>query len=134
MVSKFSDHGEEMKRENRVFGNGEVLGKTADEDESADGNSGSNEGYRVSRLSEVCQSYQEKSQSDSEKSPTNEVQLLELLPASLVVVVARMRRRKVEDCISNDNNDGVDDTNIVAPSPTGLESQLVCNEYAQGSP
>lgn len=42
MDREFLEHGEEMVREDWILGNGEVVDETADENESANGNSGGN--------------------------------------------------------------------------------------------
>ena len=134
MDSKLTKHCKEMEGKDRVFWDGEVVEEASEEDESSDGDGRGYKGFGVGCLSQISQAHQENSQPSGEKTQTDEVQLLKLLPACLIVVIARTRWWKVKDHRSNYANAGVDDGDIVTPPPGGMEDQLVRYEYAQAGP
>lgn len=127
---ELAQHGEERAREERVGGDGEVVDEAGGGDERADADGRADQRLGVGRLAQVGQADQHDGETGGEEQQADPVQLLELVPARLVVVLARARGREVEDGDADGAHGRVDDGDVVAPAPGGLLRELVGDKHA----
>ena len=110
---------EEWQREKRAFRDGEIVDEASDQRHEAEDN-GDECGSafpRVRSRSSPCDADQEGRESTRIEDEPNVVDLFDLLPAGLVVVMLRSRGGKLKHKCANQTHSPVNDTDIVAPPP-----------------
>lgn len=134
MHRELSKHGKQFERENRILRDCEIVNKAGDEDHRPDTDSGRDKGNRVGAASEICNADEKYGEASGEQEKPDEVKFFEFLPSRLLVVMLRVGWRIVESEGSSDTHDGVDDANVIRPSPAGVDEKQRRNVYAQAAP
>lgn len=134
MHRKLAEHGEQLEREDGVLGLGEVVPEAGHEDDGADGDGGGHQGHGVVGVPQVRHTHKEDAKAGRKEGEAHKVELLELLPAGLLVVVLGPRGREVADEGAGDTDDGVDDGDVEAPPPSSMDQQLGREVHAEGAP
>lgn len=127
-------HAEELEGKEWPLGNGEIVNEGSDDDASTDRDSSRDKGHRSVGRAEESDSNQEDGETGCEEEQPNVVELLDLLPTRLLVVVLRAGRREVTDERANQTDDSVDDCDVVTPPPGCLEIKLCANESTERTP
>jgi hypothetical protein len=113
-----------MKGKDGLLWNGEVVDECRDEDDTTDGDGRCNHWHGVSGTSEVCDTHEEDDKTGSEETKTDKIQLFEFLPSGSFIISLWARWRIVGEIGTDEHEARVDDTDVVTPSPGGLEIKL----------
>jgi hypothetical protein len=116
-----------MERKDGLLWNGEVVDECRDEDDTTDSDGCCDHRYGIGSTAEVCDTYEENDKTRSEKTETDEIQLFELLPSGSFIITLWVGWWIVGKVGTDQHDTRVDDTDVVAPSPGGLEIKLSGN-------
>jgi hypothetical protein len=121
-----------MEREDGLLWDGEVVNECRDEDDATDSDGRCDHWHGVGGTSEVCDTHEEDDKTGSEETETDEIQLFEFLPSGSFIIPLWARWRVVGEIGTNKHETCVDNTDVVTPSPGGLEIELsrdITGEY-----
>jgi hypothetical protein len=113
-----------MKREDGLLWDREVVDESRDEDDTTDSDGCCDHWYGVGGTPEVCDTDQEDDKTRSEETETDKIQLFELLPSGSFIISLWVRWWVVGKVGTDEHDTCVDDTDVVTPSPGGLEIEL----------
>jgi hypothetical protein len=110
-----------MERKDGLLWDGEVVDECRYEDDATDSNSRCDHWHGVGGTSEVCDTYEKDDKTGSKETETDKIQLSEFLPSGSLIVSLWARWRVVGEVGTDEHEARVDDTDVVTPSPSGLE-------------